>query len=74
MGKTQYVDTELLSQYISNSGLKIGYLAEQLGVTEQAFHKKRTGKAPFRAAEVYVLCDLCKISEADKPKIFCFEG
>ena len=74
MVKTQYVDTELLDKYIENSGLKLGYIIEKLGISRQAFDRKRKGLVAFRAAEVYVLCDLLKISEEDKPKIFCFKG
>ena len=72
MRRTQYVDEALLDEYIDNSGLKVGYIADTLGITHQAFNKKRRGKSPFKAAEVYVLCDLCKIPDSEKEKIFCF--
>lgn len=68
--KTQHVDTRLLNQYIENSGLKIGYIVEALGISRQAFDRKRNGIISFKAAEVYVLCDLLKISQTDKLTIF----
>ena len=74
MVKTQDVDTELLDKYIHDSGLRVGYIVENLGISRAAFDKKRKGKIAFRASEVYVLCDLCKISLEDRPKIFCIES
>ena len=72
MVKTQHVDTELLDEYIQKSGLKIGYIVGSLGISRQAFDKKKKGKISFRVPEVYVLCRLLNIPEADKDKIFCF--
>lgn len=74
MVKAQYVDGVLLDNYIENSGLKIGFIVEKLGISRQSFDKKRKGDTPFRASEVYVLCDLLNIVESDKPKIFCPKG
>ena len=64
------INTQLLEQKIADSGLKIGYIAETLGLTRQGFDKKRKGKISFRLAEVYVLCDLLHISGEEKVKIF----
>lgn len=71
MTRTQpIVDTELLNEYISNSGLKKSFIIEQLGISRQAFSDKSKGKTPFRKSEVYVLCDLLGIKTTDKAKIF----
>ena len=70
MVKTQYVDTEKLDNYIEKSGLKIGYIVDNIGISRQAFDMKRKGNISFKASEVYVLCDLLKIPDFDKPKIF----
>ena len=70
MVKTQDVDTKLLDEYIAKSGMKVGYLVDTLGISRQAFDKKRKGVYAFRAAEVYVLCDLLKIPADIKDKIF----
>ena len=69
--KTQYVDTALLDDYIEKSGLRIAYICEQLGISRQAFDKKRKGMIAFRQSEIYVVCDLLHITDvADKTKIF----
>ena len=71
MVKTQNVDTELLDSRINDSGLRISYICTQLGISRQAFDKKRKGITAFRQSEVYVLCDLLGISDAEtKIKIF----
>ena len=64
---------ELLDKYINKSGLKISFIAEQLGITVQSFGQKRNNLSSFKAAEIYVLCDLLHITD-DKDKIFCPKG
>lgn len=65
-------NTQLLEEKIENSGLKIDYICKNLGISKQAFYKKRAGKTPFRGSEIYVICDLLKITDdAEKSKIFC---
>lgn len=63
-------NTQLLDKCIKESGLKIGFICEKLGVTRQAFGLKRKNVNKFRAAEIYVLCQLCNIDEETKDKIF----
>lgn len=74
MVKTQNVDTGLLDEYIENSGLRISFLCDALGISRQAFDKKRKGLTSFRASEVYVMCDLLHIPSDIKPKIFCLSS
>ena len=63
-------NTQLLDEKIEKSGFKVGYLVEQLGLSRNGFDKKRKGKTPFRYAEIYVLCDLLKLSDKEKRVIF----
>lgn len=64
------LNTQLLDEKINKSGFKVGYLVETLGLSRNGFDKKRKGKTPFRAAEIYVLCDLLNLSESDKMAVF----
>lgn len=64
------VDTQLLEDKISESGIKIGHIADTIGITRQAFDLKKKNKRKFRVAEVYVLCDLLNISNEEKKDIF----
>lgn len=67
------LDTQMLDDKIERSGFKVGYLVEQLGLSRNGFDKKRKGKTPFRASEIYVLCDLLNLSESEKTQIFFAE-
>ena len=68
------VNAQLLEEKIQQSGYKKNFLCEQLGITRQGFNKKVNGKAAFRAAEVYVLCDFLHITEEEKKTIFLSNG
>lgn len=64
------VNTQLLDEKIEKSGLKIGFIVDKLGISWNGFNKKRTGKTPFRAAEIYVIGDLLNLNDAEKDEIF----
>ena len=64
------VNTELLDEWIEKSGLKTSFICEKLGISKQAFSKKRLGRFAFRVSEMYVICDLCRIPEDIAGKIF----
>ncbi|MBP5311878.1 MAG: toxin-antitoxin system, antitoxin component, Xre family protein [Clostridia bacterium] len=62
------IDTKL-NQYIKSRGLKSGFIASQLGITYQGFHKKMT-KQTFTAQEALQLKRLLDISDKDMAEIF----
>ena len=65
------VNTQLLEEKIKKSGLRVDFLIETLGISHTAYYKKKDNKTPFRAAEVYVLCDLLNIrDDNEKHEIF----
>ena len=65
------VDTELLEKKIIESGKKIGYLAEKLGISRQYFRMKCKNKADFTNRETDILCDELSITTlTEKEKIF----
>lgn len=70
MIKALYVDADLLKRKIDESGLKTSFICEKLALSSQGYYKKIKGLTPFRVTEVYVLCDLLKIDDSDKVKIF----
>jgi hypothetical protein len=74
MERPLYIDSEGLLDKIDKSGLKIKYLCEKIGISRTAFNKKVQGKTPFRASEIYVLQDLCRITDKEALKIFYPEG
>lgn len=64
------VNTQLLDDRIKQSGLRVGFIVEKLGLSRNGFDKKRKGKTPFRTAEIYVICDLLNLNDEDKTRIF----
>jgi len=70
MVKTQNVDTELLKRTIERSGLKPSFISDTLGVSRQALNGKVNGKIAFRQSEVYVMCDLLRLTDEEKVQIF----
>lgn len=64
------VNTQLLDERINESGFRIGFIVGKLGLSRNGFDKKRKGKTPFRAAEIYVISDLLKLSDTDQREIF----
>jgi len=70
MVKTQNIDVAGLNEYIEKSGIRIGHIADTIGISRQAFDKKRKGINKFRLAETYVLADLLRMSDAEKNRIF----
>lgn len=72
--KTSLINSELLDAKIEESGLRISFIIEKLGISGTAFYKKKNGEIPFRAAEIYVLRDLLRLSDADVESIFTFQG
>lgn len=70
LAKTCRVSSEMLESAIDRSGMRVAFLCDQLGISRQAFQKKREGKVPFRLSEVYVLCDLLRLDDHQKDAIF----
>ena len=62
---------ELLDEKIANSGLQPSFIIKTLGISVNSFYRKKNNQQPFKAAEIYVLCDILKITDtAEKTKIF----
>ena len=70
----QSIDADLLDEWIGKSGYKVGFIVETLGISRQAFDKKKKGTIPFRKSEKYVICDMLHIPEDIAAKIFYPKG
>ena len=64
------LNAQLLDKKIEESGYRVGHIVETLGLSWNGFDKKRKGKTPFRAAEIYVLGDMLRLTESEKQEIF----
>lgn len=65
-----FTNAQLLDEKIKESGLRIDYIIENLGISGTAWYKKKSGETPFRASEIFVLCSLCNINGDERAKIF----
>lgn len=64
------VKTEELRSKISESGLKKGYIAEQLGITYAGYALKEKGQNEFTASEIQALRKILSLSDRDVKRIF----
>ena len=64
-------NTKLLQIKINESGLKIGFIAEYVGISRQLLWKKINNKTPFNQYEIEKLCNILKITTLrEKEAIF----
>lgn len=64
-------NSEVLKSLIKEKGLKIKYVAKQLGLSAYGFQLKVMNKCEFKTSEVSALCDLLGIkSLEEKERIF----
>lgn len=64
-------DTALLRDIITTSGLKLHYIAEQVGLSSYGLQLKINGINEFKASEINALCELLKIDDLSvKERVF----
>ena len=63
-------NTEALKRAISLSGYKLTFVAEQCGITYQAFLNKLNNDTEFKASEIQTLKTLLKLSNKERDRIF----
>ena len=59
-------DTALLKAKIKGSGLKIAYIAEQMGLSRYGLYLKINGENEFTVGEVQCLCNLLRIDSLEE--------
>ena len=63
-------NTKLLEEKIKESGKKISYLAEKVGLSYAGFRNCVTNKAEFKATHIDILCRELSIDLKDMRTIF----
>ena len=61
---------EMLRNRITERGFKMKHLANECGITAQAFSSKMVGKSEFNASEMAVLKAALELSDAEFIRIF----
>lgn len=55
-------NTEMLKDIIDKSGLKIGFIAEYVGISRQSLWNKINNSSPFNQYEIDKMCEVLKIT------------
>lgn len=55
---------------VSSRGLKYGFIARSLGISEQALTKKRHGTIPFKVCEIKTLKSMLELTDKEISDIF----
>lgn len=63
-------NTALLKERLRKSGLRLRYVAEQMGITYQALHNKIGNKTEFRQDEIRKLQSILSLTHEDMLLIF----
>ena len=66
-------DTEKLRELINQKGLKLGYLAKQLGLSAYGLALKINNVHEFNSSEIVSLCDLLEISSLEEKEALFFK-
>ena len=64
---------ELLRAFIRDSGIKVSYLAEKIGMTRQTLHAKLNGSRTFTQSEIMALKIALHMNDEDFMHIFFAE-
>lgn len=59
-------NTKLLREKIEASGLKLQYIADQLGITRFGLYKKLQDGSEFKPSQIVILCDILKIETIEE--------
>lgn len=62
-------NTELLRKKIGESGLKLNYIAGQLGITPRALDMKIKNETEFKPSEIKKFSELLGIETAEEQKL-----
>ena len=65
-------NTKALERKISESGLKLGFIAEKLNISYHWLKKKINNEQPFKAYEIQILCDVLSISDLEEKETIFF--
>lgn len=63
-------DKKRLKTVIEKSGLKISFIAEQLGISRAGLFKKLNNDNEFKVSEVYKMQKILGMSDKDRDSIF----
>ena len=64
-------NTALLKEKVDSSGLRTAFIVESLGISRAGWYRKLSGKSPFTAEQIQIMCDILHITSLrEKEEIF----
>ncbi len=63
-------DTKALEDAITKSGLKKGFIAEQVGLSRAGLSKKISGKTEFTASQIVAITYILQLTVEERDHIF----
>lgn len=64
------VNSELLKKKIEQSGMKVKYVAVQIGLTPAGLYKKISNESEFKVSEVLAITRVLNLSSSERDAIF----
>ncbi len=64
------VNSNMLKKKIDDSGMKIKYVAVQIGLTPAGFYKKINNESEFKVSEVVAITRVLGLSSNERDEIF----
>ena len=63
-------NTKVLKEKIESSGMKVGYIAIQIGITPAGLYKKLRNKSEFKASEIMAIARVLNLTSDERDAIF----
>lgn len=61
---------KMLKEKINDAGMKIGFIAQELGITVYGFYNKINNKTEFKASEISKIKHILNLSQEEVEAIF----
>ena len=65
-------NTKLLKEVIEKSGLKVGFIAEYVGISRQGLWNKINNLTPFNQYEIDKMCEILRITSLKQKEAIFF--
>jgi len=59
-----------LQAAVQRSGMKRGFLAEKMGISDQVMSDRISGKSPWKVPEAAAFCEVLGLSKKERDEIF----
>lgn len=63
-------DTKALREVIEETGIKITFLAQKIGISRECFYQKMRNETEFKASEIKALAKVLHLSAERRDAIF----